>query len=446
MHRDALDLAACDREPIHIPGSIQPHGLLLVVDPATDVVLRAAGAPAMLEAFGGSVPGKTVATVLGSPLADLVRDAETALSLEPAYLGCIGSVGAHEELAVVAHLVGGAAILEVEPRVPPPSAARTLASIRSATERIGGAVGLIEACELAAHEVSRITGYDRVMIYRFLADGSGSVIAEVKDDRLRPYLNHRFPASDIPKQARELYRRSTIRVIPDVGYAPAPLVPARAATEPPLDMSHCILRSVSPVHIRYLENMGVGASMSVSLLPDDDLWGLIACHNTTPQPVPYEAQETCRHVAQILSQHIRAREESDGHRIGRELAAARDTVMGALVKTDDPRRALLNLCPDLGRIVVAHGVAIRWQGTVATAGHAPAPSEVERLAAWLEARVAGLEVFDTDRLSEVYPTAKALTAVASGLLATILPGADPVTSMWFRAEQVEEINSRNAFY
>jgi two-component system, chemotaxis family, sensor kinase Cph1 len=382
------------------------------------------------------VLGKCVEEVLGVSLANLLRRAETVLVREPTYLGTVGPFGDRAEMIVTAHQVQGAAIIEAEPAVRPASAATTLASIRSITERIGGANSILEACNFAARQLRRITGYDRVMIYQFLPDGSGSVIAEEREEELLPYLNHRYPASDIPKQARELYRRSAIRVIPDVDYTPVALEPVLSPiTQQPLDMSHCALRSVSPVHIRYLKNMGVGASMSVSLLPRGQLWGLIAGHNRTARFVSYEAQEACRHVGQILSQQIRAREDSEEHHIVRTRSAARDKALQALVQGDD----FLNLCPTLHPIVLSHGVAVSWKGTVVTAGLVPSESQVHQLVAWLEPRMSSTDFFVTDRLSEEYPEAAAFASEASGLLSIVLRDDDSVVVMWFRTEQVEEI-------
>jgi chemotaxis family two-component system sensor kinase Cph1 len=438
---NALDLTACEREPIHVPGSIQPHGVLIVVDPATDVVLQAAGDTTSLLAYPESVLGRTARDILGVRFSDLLLQSETDLLEEPTYLGTVAPHGNREELTIIAHKVEGGAIVEVERAVRPASAARTLASIRSITERIGLARNYRDACSLAAREVRRITDFGRVLIYQFLADGSGAVVAEENDGRLSLLLNHRFPASDIPSQARELYRRNPIRVISDVSYKPAPLVPLLCpATNRPLDMSHCALRSVSPVHIQYLKNMGVGASMSVSLLPRGELWGLIACHNATARMLPYELLEACRHVGQILSQHIRAREESDLYRSTVELAVARDKVLRALRGVDDPGAALLGLCPDLLTLAAAHGVGICWKGTVATAGHVPSEPQLRGLAAWLVDKIADEDVFVTDRLSELYPEAGAFAVEASGLLSIVLSGDDPAVLMWFRSEQVEEIN------
>lgn len=438
--RNSLDLSACEREPIHIPGSIQSHGLLFVVDQATDVILQSAGDAAGLLAHAGSVLGKTVQEVMGISVAYLLRQPETVLLRDPAYLATIKPYGEREALTITGHQADGVAIIEAEPAARSASAAATLASIRSTTERVIGAANLREACRLAATEVRRITGYDRVLIYQFLPDNSGSVLAEEKDDHLLPFLNHRYPASDIPKQARDLYRRCAIRVIPDVGYTPAPLVPALCpTTSRPLDMSHCILRSVSPVHIRYLQNMNVGASMSVSLLRRGRLWGLIACHNSTAKLVPYEAQEACRHVGQILSQQIRVREEAAVHRTSKELGVARDEVLRALSAAPSSGAALLDLCAELQSVVPSDGIAVCWKGAVASAGHVPSAAGVSLLAAWLVRRMANSELFVTDCLSKEYAEAAAFTSDASGLLSIVLQVDEPAVLMWYRAEQIEEI-------
>lgn len=440
MTGEHLDLEFCASEPIHVPGSIQPYGMLLVVDEATDKILQAAGGGASLLGITGPLPGRTLGDVLGTCLTDLVQGSTAGLIAEPTYLGTASAAGAGGPLTIVGHHVQGGVVVELTPAGRSVSAAETLARMRSMTERIGNATDLLEACALAASEVRRLTGFDRVMIYKFLPDGAGSVIAEDKDARLVAFLNHRYPESDIPRQARELYRRSAIRVIADVNYTPAPLVPSKSPrTNRPLDMTYCALRSVSPVHIRYLKNMKVGASMSISLLSRGELWGLIACHNTVARLVPYESQEVCRQVGQILSQLIRARDEAEQNRLAHELAAARDAIMSALTNADDPAIALADVCSSLLRVARSDGAAVTRRGSVRMAGHGPSKSQILRLAAWLEPRMSAVGMFMTDRLSKDYPDAAAYARDASGLLATYLPGAEPVLVLWFRVEQVQEI-------
>jgi len=435
-----LDLSACEHEPIQIPGSIQPHGLLLVIDQSNDLILQAAGDAVQLLGYRGEVRGETTQEVLGTSLVHLLQLAETVLVREPTYLGFLRPGNGEKGLVITGHQAHGTTIVELEPAGTPGSAARTLASIRSMTERLSDEPELKNAYYLAAREVRRLTGFDRVMVYQFLSDGSGAVVAEEKEAHLTPFLNHRYPASDIPKQARELYRRNALRIIPNVDYTPAPIMPVRSPlTDEPLDMSRCILRSVSPVHIRYLKNMGVGASMSVSLLPGGELWGLIACHNATARFLPYEVQEKCRHVGHILSQQIRMREEVKVYRCGHELAAAQSKFLGDL-SGDEARDTLLNLCAELQTVIPCHGVAVCWRGSVAKAGEVPPDWCVRQLAMWLLHEKSQSPVFVTDRLSEHYPEAAPFTAEASGLLSIILPGDEPAVLMWFRAEQIEEIN------
>lgn len=436
----ARNLAACAREPIHVPGAIQPHGILLVLDPDSDGIIQAAGDAAAVVGFDGPMAGATMQAVFGVSLGNLMRQSGIAVRSQPTYIGTLHASGGRGDLTLLAHWAHRVAVVEALPAGPSATAAATLADIRSITELIGEATDVLEACRRAAGEIGRITGYDRIMVYRFLPDGSGAVIAEVKHSDLTPFLNHRYPESDIPAQARELYRRSAIRVIPDVGYTPAPLNPPH---DPPLDMSHCILRSVSPVHIQYLKNMGVSASMSVSLLPRGQLWGLIACHNTTPAQVPYEAQETCRHVGQILSQLIAARNDTDAERIAHSFAEARDSVLHDLAVRDEAG-AVFTVCPGLKTIAGSDGVAVADGPTsatkrVAAAGHVPDEARVRRLAQWLEPQLASAEYFVTDHLAEDWPEAADIATGFGGLLATRLPGDDPVVLMWFRVEQAQEV-------
>src|SRR5690606_33836125 len=174
------------------------------------------------------------------------------------------------------------------------------------------APGVKALAALAAEEFRSLTGFDRVMIYRFLDDEAGCVLAEARPPEMPSFLNHHFPATDIPRQARALYVRNVVRVIPDVGYTPQPLRPAREG--PPLDLSDSVLRSVSPVHMQYLRNMGVGASASISILADGVLWGLIACHHATPKLMTHEVRIAAAALARGLARQIKAKDEADVYR------------------------------------------------------------------------------------------------------------------------------------
>jgi chemotaxis family two-component system sensor kinase Cph1 len=254
-----IDLTDCDREPIHIPSAIQPHGTLLVVDPASERVIQAGIAAERLIPLSSPPLGQRLTGVLGVP-AGIVRSA--AYAGEPVYISSLApELAARPDIDVTAHRSQGLFIIEIERAVAArPLAAHMLGRVRSISAALQAGSDLLDTCRSASRELRGLTGFARVMIYRFLKDGTGCVIAEDKDAELPAFLNHHYPASDIPKQARELYVRNVVRVISDVNYIPVPLVPQICpATGGPLDMSDCILRSVSPIHAQYLRNMNVRA-------------------------------------------------------------------------------------------------------------------------------------------------------------------------------------------
>ena len=380
-----IDLSNCDREPIHIPGSIQPHGILLAVDPATSRVLQVAGDTE-------SILGRTIDAILDRTIADVVG-AHPASQInpgrgtpKPAYLGSFALPGNTSRLLDwTGHGRDGILVLEIEPSsTRAQTAAAMLAQVRETTAEFERALDLPRLLKCATVEARRLTGFDRVMIYRFLDDGAGSVVAEDKIDGLDPFLHHHYPASDIPKQARALYLQNLIRVIPDANYTPAPLVPAHNPhTNAPLDMSECVLRSVSPIHLQYLKNMGVTASMSVSIVVDGALWGLMAFHHASPKPVPYELREVCKHVVQILSQQVKAREQDELHQQRLRLGAAREALVDTLSKVSAIEQALLERIDELQRMLPADGVAVLFGDRVSSTGHAPSEEQVRALAEWL---------------------------------------------------------------
>lgn len=430
-----LDLTLCDREPIHIPGAVQPQGALIVVDAATKTIEQAGGACAELL---GAAPE----ALLGLALVQALPGA-AALSLGPdlgedGYAGALPSK-AGGELDCVAHAVGDKRVLEFEPAPPRRRSAAELArTIGSVGAAFGAARSLSQLAEAAAERFRALTGFDRVMIYRFLPDETGAVIAEARAEALPPFLNHRYPASDIPRQARQLYLRNLIRVIPDVGYAPHPLV-AEDRGEPPLDMTDCHLRSVSPIHIQYLKNMGVASSASVSIVRDDALWGLVSFHHRQPKGLNFEDRTLCRLLAGTLSQQIASLEDADLYKERLRSRAAEDALFSLLTRGASIADSLESHVGDLLAVVRANGVAVRHGDRVTTAGLCPDPDRILKMADWLLVR-AEPGVFATDSISRQFPAASVYADAASGVLAVTLSPSEARQLIWFRAEQVEEIN------
>lgn len=433
---DNLDLTACDREPIHAPGAIQPHGLLLIAAPETLAVTAAAGD---VEGRLG-VPDWSTARLgdlLGEPAAALARTARPGAQggmLLGRISGANGAV-----LDAVAHRSAGALVIELEPSdrdLAPAGAA--LSALEAAAAAFERATSVEQLCRLAAEEIRRVTGYDRVMIYRFLDDDAGSVVAEDRGAEMRSFLNHRFPATDIPKQARALYLRNLVRVIPDIDYVPAPLRHADGTLASDVDLSDAGLRSVSPIHIQYLRNMGVTASASVSIVKDGVLWGLAACHNATPRGIGHDARATARAVAGALGRQLRAKDDTDAFRERVRLRSFQDDLVALLSREGSLEDAVSNHVDEIRRALGGDGVAILRGRDLLTSGRCPADGEVLALARWALQRGAE-QVFATDRLVERYPTAVSFVGVGAGLLALTLSVSDPWIVLWFRAEEVEII-------
>jgi light-regulated signal transduction histidine kinase (bacteriophytochrome) len=421
------DLSACDREPIHIPGAIQPHGVLLALGEDLKV-RRAAGNVQALLGYDGDP--------LGQQLGDIIPMRDIDLSSVAEECGFVASVRTPAaEVDLFAHYRAGELIVEFETAPEKHrSGAHVLRDLLPIVKEIGAAKDVSQAANAAAAGVRRITDYDRVMIYHFLEDHSGQVIAEARSDEVDPFLNHRYPASDIPQQARELYLRNPLRVIHDVSYTPAPL----RGGDGPLDLSGAVLRSVSPVHIQYLKNMGVGASASFSLVRADALWGLIACHNRTAKPIAHEEREMCRRVALALDQAIAGLEEENSQREALKLTRRREELLPLIAGSDSVAAALQTHADELRRLIAADGIALLLDTAVLCSGVTPTQAAVRELGRWLIDQPRDLLV--TNVLSELYAPASDWSAYASGLISSIV-ARNPLTAiLWFRAEEIETVN------
>ncbi len=322
--------------------------------------------------------------------------------------------------------------------LPASLASLVLDKLEAAAIEFEQAVTLQNFCDRAAIEFRRVTGFDRVLVYQFLDDDAGRVLAEARRDDQRSFSNHHFPAADIPKQARALYVRNLTRVIPDVTYQPALLRPGWSAPEP-LDMSDSSLRSVSPIHVQYLKNMGVSASASVSIVKDGVLWGLIACHNGTPRMMGFDVRVTCRALAGAMARQIKAKEEAESYRQGLRLRSFEDEIVRLLSEGNSLGAALSGHLGEFSRMLGANGVAVLRAGELVMNGVCPSEAEVRDLAKWVLART-DETMFFTDRLAEAYPPAAAFRERGSGLLALTASTAEPWLLLWFRVEQVEIIN------
>ncbi|MEV4780643.1 ATP-binding protein [Burkholderia sp. LMU1-1-1.1] len=436
------DLTTCDSEPIRTPGSIQPHGFLLALSPQLEVLQVSDN----LADFTGIPPEKA----LGRPLADVIG-ARSAQALEhnlrggqlrerPAYIATVGLEG--EPFDVLAHAYDHLLMLEFE---------RARGTIEAGIQQLYPLVGdflnkisdadtIVELCQLAASEIRALTGFGRVLVYCFDEEGHGNVLAECLGEGYDGYLGQRFPASDIPRQARELYLANRIRLIQDADYLPARLVPPEnPLTGKPNDLSFASLRSVSPIHLQYMRNMGTMASMSVSLIVKDKLWGLISCHHTEARHLSFHQRSVCEQLGQILALRIRNRADADQMQFRLEVRRVMVNLLGGLTQGADFIENLRSVLPELLRFARAGGVAIVVDDRLISYGHTPDDDQIRGLVDWLSANVHE-DLFHSDRLGTVYPEAAAYTASASGLMAMQISRIHQHYLLWFRPEVVYSID------
>ena len=434
-------LANCADEPIRFPGAIQPHGVLLTLrEPDLQILQVSANVASLFNHQPDALLGQTLDTLLGAEKANLVQQMASQSSFIDAPALHVTLNGA--EFEGLLHRHQGVLVLEFEPLhkhfQPKPQNGRT-SNLGKMLQRLQSAKTLQALYEISVSEIQAMTGYDRVLIYRFEEEGHGQVIAEASAPSMELFNGLFFPASDIPEQARELYRTNWLRIIPNADYEPVPLLPKlRPDTGQPLDLSFSTLRSVSPIHCQYMKNMGVLSSMSISLMKGDKLWGLISCGNRTPLHVPNDLRTTCQTIGQVLSLQISAMEALDTSRQREEKVAALGVLNQAMnAATDNVFDGLAQYPQVLMDLAQAGGVAIIDGQQLHRYGHCPEPAQIRALHKWLQET--GQPVFASHHLSALYPPAADYQPVASGVLAMSLPKPVDNGVLWFRPEVKENI-------
>ncbi len=432
------DLTNCDREQIHIPGAIQPHGALLVLDPASLTILQAGGDLTAMPGAGSDSPlGHCLADLLDPAQGAQLRAAAAAFTTLSRPHHLFSFVAGGRTVDVIAHASDARLLLDLEPqRGSDPD--DSLGMVQDMIERVRHAETIADTYDAVAQAVRAASGFDRVMVYRFLRDGTGSVEAEARSDGIPSYLGLRYPASDIPRQARALYLRNWIRVIPDAQYIPSPLMAAPGSDGRPVDLSLSGLRSVSPIHLEYLGNMGVVASMSLSIIIGGELWGLIACHHHSPRFVNYRRRVALELFAQMASFQLETKLEAAqlGSRLRQKTIS--ETLIANLSGQADLAAGLIQFQPKLLEYIEAAGIALWIDGKFANFGVTPKPEEVVRLVRWLNETVTD-GVFHTDRLSELYPRASAFAGTGSGILALSVSRTPRDYVIWFKPEVIQTV-------
>ncbi|MEH2135737.1 ATP-binding protein [Nostoc sp.] len=443
MTDKTIDLKNCDREPIHIPSLIQPHGVLLVLqDPTLEII--------QVSSNTQEVIGRQPEELLGKPLSDLLDAKQIKLiqqclaedfeSINPLNLS-IKCLNKSIHFDGIVHRLDTTIILELEQ-----TKARGQTGffdfyqqVRGTITQIQKAPTLLEMCQTVVTEVRRITGFERVMVYRLDREGAGRVIAE--DTSLEtPYLDLHYPPSDIPKQARQLYTLNWLRLIPDAGYQPVGLIPANnPLTNQSLDLSLSVLRSVSPIHLEYMQNMGVTASMSISLMHEQKLWGLIACHHSSPKYISYNIRTMCEFIGQVMSVELVNKEASEDIDYKNQLKSLQTQFVEELSQAEYFRDGMVKLKSQLLNLVSATGAVICSDNQYIGVGKTPSEEEVHALLNWIKPHFVH-NLFETRSLAKNYPAAESFKAIASGVLALEISRVHHNYILWFRPEVIQTVN------
>ena len=429
------DLLNCEREQLHLAGSIQPHGALLLLSEPGYTVVQCSQNAAAFMGIAGSLIGRQIDDIPGN-LAERLRP-HFSDSLHEICRGvrCHIGPGGRPFDCLIHRPLGGGLIIELEGAGPSVELSTTL---EKSVQAIMAAAGLRALSDETARIFRTLTGYDRVMVYRFDDEGHGEVLSEAKEAALEPLLGNRYPASDIPQIARRLYERNRIRVLYDVEYRPAPLIPALSPiTGEQLDMSLCFLRSISPIHVQYLKNMGVRGTLVVSLMVNGKLWGLVSCHHYAPRFIHFEERAVCELLAEAVATRIAALESFAQARAEFSVRRLEQRMIQSISREGDWRSALFDNSTALLEPVGATGAALLFEGEVRTVGDVPSTAALRDIGRWLDRQQPGLTA--TAAFGRDAPDFASLTSIASGLLAVPISTMPGEYLVWLRPERVRTV-------
>ncbi len=434
-----------EKEPIHLTGYIQPHGLLFVLkEPELTILQVSDNTSKILGISSSDLIGQELNALLDSPQIEQLRAFLSNRELLGTNLLKLTVYLPYKTIKfdAIVHRASGCVILELEPSLSNYSIEfiNFYHLIRASASKIQSAPNFQSLCQAIASEVRNISGFDRVMVYKFDEEGHGFVIAEDKLESLPPYAGLHYPSSDIPPQARRLYGLNWLRLIADVNYNPVEIVPGiNPLTYEPIDLTYSVLRSISPCHIEYLQNMGVGASMSVSLMKGEKLWGLIACHHYGPKYVAYEVRKACEFLGQVMSLELSSKEESEDYDYKLELKTNTAKLIEYMSAEKHYIEGLFKPDPSVLDLANATGAVARVGGNFRAIGKVPPAEEMARLIDWLERRISE-EVFYTDALPKLYKPAEDYRDIASGILAISISQTQKNYVVWFRPEVLQTVN------
>ncbi len=433
-------LQQCAKEPIHTPNCIQPHGMMLVTLDTSDEIIQAS--ESVVEHLGISAQeciGKNLNDVIGGENLAVINKAIREADLAPYKFTSVTL--ANKAYDAVVHFSRHYKVIEFEPKpvADKDSLQKVYEDLRNYSIEAQQAHEIEAQYDLIVSHVRNITGFDRVKLYKFDESWNGSVVAESRADYMASYLGLHFPASDIPEQARRLYSINYLRLIPDIRYKPSPLYPAFVdGARKPLDMSYSILRSVSPVHIQYLENICVEASMSISIMQDNKLWGLIACHHKTSLHVSHSIRVLCEIISHIFSAKLTTMRRSlDNQR--QELRKLLIEKLSLSSSMDNFELTIARNSDAALQAMGADGIAIFADGKFWYFGETYEQECIETLANWYR-KFGNKSVVHTSFVGDYFKHDPLLANLTGGALFVPIGMYSDDIAIWFRKAQIKSVN------
>lgn len=435
-----VDLTNCDREPIHIPGSVQPFGFLIALQSDFTVCMASDNVASYLGREPGQIFQRPLESIFSDAAIEAIRTRVDYLTGPDATERLFGVTlqDGGRPFDVAIHFSGAYLVIEAEPSVIEPDV-NSGELVRLMLGRVRKTRGITDLAQEAARQVKVLTGFDRVMVYRFAADGSGEVIAEVAKAGLETFLGLHYPASDIPQQARALYTRNWLRIIADVNAAPVSLLSTATHSAGLLDLSMSTLRSVSPIHIEYLQNMGVGASMSVSILRDGKLWGLFACHHYSAHHISFERRTAAELFGQMFSWILETREREATIAYETRAQQIQERLIEAAATHEHSQRAIFDFVYDYRKMIECDGIAIWSNGEIKLSGQTPTEAEVKDLVGFINRTSPG-RITASAEIAKVYAAGGAFRDRAAGFLAVPISRVPRDCLIFFRREVTQSVN------
>jgi chemotaxis family two-component system sensor kinase Cph1 len=445
IQAENIGLLNLEREPIHNSGQIQPHGVVLVLqEPELKILQTSTNTYSVLGISPQEMLNLTLEELLDPFQFEIIQQGllqDNLNFINPTKMWVRKDGDEYAIFDGVFHRnTEGFLILELEPAASQESIPflSFYHLARASINQLQETSSLRDYCQIIVKEVRKVTGFDRVMLYKFDEDGHGAVIAEEKLEQMESYLDLHYPASDIPKPARKLFSSNWIRLIPDATAEPVQLLPLKnPQSDRPIDLTQSILRSPSPCHLEYLHNMGVGASLTISLIEDGKLWGLIACHHLTAKYVPYELRKACEFLGRVIFSEISNREETEDYDYRMKLNYIRSQLIDDMGQSENFVRGLIRNESNLLELANATGAAICFNGSWTLVGETPAEEDLDLLIQWF-ARNIDEEVFATNSLVQIYSDADKYKNVASGVVAMAISRRNYL--LWFRPEVIQTVN------